>query len=237
VLQFILVLTENRKGNIMEMQTVRQVSLDFGVSARMLRYYEQIGLLGSSRRDDYAYRVYDDNAIRRLRQIIILRKLQIPVRQIKDILDNPDAATAIEIFKANIAELQNEITALKTIKSALEIFVAKIEELAAVKLNLNLLTDDSVLKLAESLSLIQRNVRENKTMEELNRASEELEKGAGKNVQIVYRPPATIAFLYHKCAPTAEVKPRKEIESIMKKFIEDTNLFQLKTDMRVFIIE
>ena len=44
-------------------------------------------------------------------------------------------------------------------KSALAILVAKIEELAAVRVNLNLLTDKSVMKLAESLSLIQRNVK------------------------------------------------------------------------------
>ena len=49
-------------------------------------------------------------------------------------------------------------------KSALAISVAKIEELAAVRVNLNLLTDKSVMKLAESLSLIQRNVKENKMM-------------------------------------------------------------------------
>ena len=56
-------------------------------------------------------------------------------------------------------------------KSALAILVAKIEELAAVRVNLNLLTDKSVMKLAESLSLIQRNVKENKMMNRIHRAS------------------------------------------------------------------
>ena len=77
----------------MELQTVRQVSLEYGISNRMLRYYEQIGLIESSRIDDYAYRVYDQVAIKRLQQIIILRKLQIPVKQIKDILNNQNAVT------------------------------------------------------------------------------------------------------------------------------------------------
>ena len=154
----------------MEFQTVGQVSKTFGISAQMLRYYERSGLLRSLRKDDYAYRVYDDENIKRLQQIIILRKLQIPVKQICVVLNNPDAATAIEIFKANISELQTEINALSTIKTALEIFVAKIEELAAVRLNLNLLTDESVVKLAESLSLTQKNVKEIKTMDELNQA-------------------------------------------------------------------
>lgn len=33
----------------------------------MLRYYEQMGLIKSNRKKDYAYRVYDEDAISRLR--------------------------------------------------------------------------------------------------------------------------------------------------------------------------
>jgi len=202
----------------------------------MLRYYEQSGLIASQRKAGYSYRVYDDANILRLQRVVILRKLQIPVKQIGVVLNNPDAATAIDIFKANISELQNEITALETIKSALEIFVAKIEEMAAVQLNLNVLTDDSVMKLAQSLSLIQRNVNENKTMDELNQASEQLNKLAGKEVRIVYRPPATMATINYNDngTPPEEGKARKEAETLAKKFIEDTDLYRLKPDMRVF---
>ena len=61
-------------------------------------------------------------------------------------------------------------------KSALAILVAKIEELAAVRVNLNLLTDKSVMKLAESLSLIQRNVKENSV--KVSTGSAQRKKGA-----------------------------------------------------------
>ncbi|MDF2612139.1 MAG: MerR family transcriptional regulator [Lachnospiraceae bacterium] len=37
----------------MELQTISQVSKDYGISARMLRYYEQVGLIESLRKDDY----------------------------------------------------------------------------------------------------------------------------------------------------------------------------------------
>lgn len=47
----------------MKLKTIRQISLDCGVSRRMLSYYEEIGLIKSTRKDDYAYRVYDKNAI------------------------------------------------------------------------------------------------------------------------------------------------------------------------------
>ncbi|MCL2286715.1 MAG: MerR family transcriptional regulator [Firmicutes bacterium] len=176
----------------MKLQTANQVSKMLGVSTQMLRYYERIGLVESLRKEDYAYRVYDDENIKRLQQIVILRKLQIPIKQIKLILNNPDAATATEIFNSNISVLQNEITALETIKLALKIFVAKIEELAAVRLNLNLLTDDAVMELAEKLSLTQKNVKENVTMSELNKmiinlAHESLKLHNNKKPQRVIR--------------------------------------------------
>ena len=58
-------------------QTIGTVSKNLGISSRMLRYYEQIGLIESKRVENYAYRVYDEEAIRRLRQIILLRKLRV----------------------------------------------------------------------------------------------------------------------------------------------------------------
>jgi len=220
----------------MDLQTVSQVSKTLGISAQMLRYYERSGLVKSLRKEDYAYRVYDDENVKRLQQIIILRKLQIPVKQIAIIFDTPNAATALKIFNENITAVQTEITALETIKSALEIFVTKIEELAAVRLNMNLLTDESVMKLAQSLSLIQKNVKENVSMDELSKASEKLEKMAESNVRIVYRPPATIAYFRFKNIGMTPTKgqERKEAEAIMQKFIEDTNMYKLKPDLRVF---
>ena len=211
----------------MELQTVSQVSKTFGISAQMLRYYERSGLLKSLRKDGYAYRVYDDENIRRLQQIIILRKLQIPVKQICVILNHPEVTTAIEIFKANIGELQTEITALETIKSALELFVTKIEELSAVRLNLNLLTDESVMKLAESLSLIQRNVKENKIMDELNRANEELNKLTDKDVRIVFLPPATVAAYQYEGD-----EPELAVAKVIDKFVRDHDLPRIKPDLR-----
>ena len=76
----------------LQLQTVSAVSKKFGISTRMLRYYEQIGLIESQRKEDYSYRVYNEIAVNRLRQIILLRKLRISMKQIKDILDKQEIA-------------------------------------------------------------------------------------------------------------------------------------------------
>ena len=98
-----------------QMQTISTVSKNLGTSSRMLRYYEQIGLIESQRVEDYAYRVYDEQAIRRLRQIIILRKLRVPVKQIREIFGNRSALGIIEVFEKNIRELDEQMTALSTV--------------------------------------------------------------------------------------------------------------------------
>jgi DNA-binding transcriptional MerR regulator len=193
----------------------------------MLRYYEQVGLLTSGRKDDYAYRVYDANALVRLQQIIILRKLQIPIKQIAVILNNPNAATAIEILKANISEIQAEINALTTIKTVLEAFADKIEKLAAVRLNLNLLTDESVVKLVDSLSLVQKNIKEITAMENLNKASEQLEKRT--DVRIVHLPPFTVAV-----TQSFGKDHEQEAYDAISQFAKVTNLLAVKPDARSF---
>jgi len=158
----------------MELQTIRQISQDYGISRQMLCYYEQIGLLESQRKEDYAYRVYDEAALKRLQQIIILRKLQIPIKQIKDILTNQNAVEVIEIFERNISELDEQITALSTVRSILAHFVHELREKADVQLKLDLLDDKTMLAMIGSLSFSENKIKEKISMEDLNKASEVL---------------------------------------------------------------
>jgi len=163
----------------MELQKVSQVAKIFDISTRTLRYYEKIGLIQSIRNEENSYRYYDDTVLKRIQQIVILRKLQIPVKQIAIILDSPDTAIATDIFSENITALQNEITALETIKSALEIFVAKIKEIADVRLNLNILTNDAVMELANTLSLTKKVCSANFSQPAVNTET----KGFGRKMQ------------------------------------------------------
>ena len=71
------------------MKTVKEVSRLTGVSVRTLHHYDAIGLLKPSRVTEAGYRLYDDAALRRLQSILLLRELQFPLKQIKQILDAP----------------------------------------------------------------------------------------------------------------------------------------------------
>ena len=129
----------NRKegvNNMNQMQTIGTVSKNLGISSRMLRYYEQIGLIESRRVENYAYRVYDEEAIRRLRQIILLRKLRVSVKQIRELFGNSSAMGVIEVFEQNIRELDEQMTALSTVKSILSRLVQELREKANLHLQL-----------------------------------------------------------------------------------------------------
>lgn len=211
----------------MELKTISEVSKTFSISTRTLRYYEQIGLIKSSKKEGYAYRVYDENSILSLQQIIILRKLRIPLKQIKDMLGKQEIVEAIEIFKKNVSELNDEINALATIREILYIFIKKLEEKGNGKLKFNLLNEESILKIIDSLSLQKSNLREEKSMEDLNKASEDL--SILKNVRIIQLPPCTVAAS-HYIGENPEDNAGKQLE----KFLKDSNLYQIKPDARVF---
>ncbi len=66
----------------MKLTTITEISREMSLSTRTLRYYEQIGLIESVKKEDYAYRTYDEATVTRLQQILVLRKLRIPLKQI-----------------------------------------------------------------------------------------------------------------------------------------------------------
>lgn len=72
------------------MKTVKEVSEITGVSIRTLRYYVEIGLLKPAAMTEAGYRLYDNRTIERLQEILFFRELEIPLADIRRILDNPD---------------------------------------------------------------------------------------------------------------------------------------------------
>ena len=83
----------------MEHLTISQVSRKYGVTPRMLRHYEKIGLIKAERREDYAYRIYDEEAVRRLQQIIMLRKLRLPLKEIAILLGDTDQGESLRLLQ------------------------------------------------------------------------------------------------------------------------------------------
>ena len=76
------------------MRTVKEISGLTGISVRTLHYYDEIGLLKPTQKSDAGYRLYDDRALEILQQILFFREFDIPLKEIKAVLENPDLANA-----------------------------------------------------------------------------------------------------------------------------------------------
>jgi MerR family transcriptional regulator, thiopeptide resistance regulator len=83
-------------GRTQEMTTwtVGQVADVFGVTVRTLHHYDAIGLLTPSERSRAGYRLYTDEDLTRLQQIVVYRRLEMPLEEIATLLDSDEDAVS-----------------------------------------------------------------------------------------------------------------------------------------------
>lgn len=104
------------------MMTVKEVSELTGVSVRTLHHYDEIGLLKPSGKSEGGYRLYDEDALERLQQILLFRSLEFPLKEIKRILDSPDfdpkkaLEQQIEMLELKKEHIENLILFAKGLK-------------------------------------------------------------------------------------------------------------------------
>ena len=72
------------------MKTISQVAKLTGVSVRTLQYYDEIGLLSPSELTPAGYRLYDENALQTLQQILFFRELDFSLKEIIKIMQDSD---------------------------------------------------------------------------------------------------------------------------------------------------
>jgi len=103
------------------MKTVKEVSDLTGISVRTLHYYDRIGLLAPTAKSGGGYRLYDDKALETLQQILFFREFDLPLREIKAVLENP------ALDRERILTMQRRMLAAK--KERLERLIAGIDDL------------------------------------------------------------------------------------------------------------
>lgn len=107
---------------------IGQVAQASGVSSKMIRYYEQTGLIPKAARRDSGYRDYDDSDIHRLRFIRGARDLGFTVEQIGDLLalwsDRERASADVKALALG------HVHALKQKQAEIGAMIATLENLA-----------------------------------------------------------------------------------------------------------
>ena len=108
---------------------IKDVSERYDITARTLRYYEDMGLISSTRSEDYAYRLYDKAAIKRLEQILVLRKLNISIRDIKRIFNSSSSDVVLEILGQKVQNIDDEDALLHELKEIVLGFIRQIKQM------------------------------------------------------------------------------------------------------------
>ena len=103
------------------MKTVKEIAKLTGISARTLHYYDEIGLLKPTQKSEAGYRLYDEKALETLQQILFFREFDIPLKDIKTVIQNPS-------FDRNqILQMQRKMLVAK--KERIERLIASIDDI------------------------------------------------------------------------------------------------------------
>jgi MerR family copper efflux transcriptional regulator len=104
---------------------IGEASAATGVSAKMIRRYEQAGMIPPAQRTFAGYRLYGDAALHRLRVIKRARLLGFPVKQIELLLglwnDRQRSSAEVKaLAQAHAAELRSRIAEMQAMQRTLE---------------------------------------------------------------------------------------------------------------------
>lgn len=103
------------------MMTVKEIAELTGISARTLHYYDEIGLFVPTSKSEAGYRLYDDKALETLQQILFFREFDIPLKEIKAVMENPD------LDRNQILQMQRKMLMVK--KERIERLIASIDDI------------------------------------------------------------------------------------------------------------
>lgn len=104
---------------------IGDAALASGVSAKMIRHYEEIGLIPKANRSDAGYRTYTERDIHLLRFIKQGRLLGFSIKQIAELiglwLDQSRPSSKVkQLALTHIGELDDKIKELQAMKATLE---------------------------------------------------------------------------------------------------------------------
>lgn len=109
----------------MSAMNIGQAAKATGVSTKMIRHYESVGLFPEAARTDSGYRQYADKDLHTLRFIRRARDLGFSIAQIRELLalwqDRRRPSRQVKAFaQAHIQELDQKLSEIQAMKATLE---------------------------------------------------------------------------------------------------------------------
>lgn len=121
---------------------INEVEALVGITKKNIRFYEEQGLLAPRRNTDNGYRDYGEEEVLRLRQIKLLRKLGVPIEEIRRMFSG--AHTLEDGMRRHLITLERE-------RQNLEQSICLCRELQSAELTLDTLDSAAILERMEAM--------------------------------------------------------------------------------------
>lgn len=102
---------------------VKEVADLVGISVRTLHHYDEIGLLTPDQTTESGYRLYSDENLETLQQILFFKELDFPLKKIKEIIHNPsfNRLEALQLQRKMLLEKKSRLEKMiKTIEKTIQ---------------------------------------------------------------------------------------------------------------------
>ncbi|MDY6784557.1 MAG: MerR family transcriptional regulator [Cyanobacteriota bacterium] len=110
---------------------IGELAQQTGLSIRTLHYYDEIGLLSPSHRNEVGHRLYSVEDIMRLQQIVSLRQLRFSLKEIRECLDNP-AFSLPKVIDLHRGRIREQMALSRTLIERLNGIARQLESTQAV---------------------------------------------------------------------------------------------------------
>ncbi|NRD78063.1 MerR family transcriptional regulator [Bacillus sp. BRMEA1] len=113
-----------------EVMTIDAVSRQLGITSRTLRYYEEVGLISPVLRSSGGHRLFDQNTIERLRQILQLKDyLGISLQEIQEVMDAEDSIKELRLsFQEKVDSVDEQRLVVKQYIAVLHNLIDKMNK-------------------------------------------------------------------------------------------------------------
>ena len=211
------------------MKTVKEISDVTGISVRTLHYYDEIGLLKPTKKSDAGYRLYDDKALETLQQVLFFREFDIPLKEIKAVMENP------VLERNQILQMQRQMLVAK--KERMERLINSIDDILKGdnKMDFAIFSKTEVEEMFQTMiehmpeDMKNLAVKEFGSVEEWKKhyievvSAEEMQKGYAKVVEWYGGKEKFLSVANNPSSKEVAESYNKRIEGILQKLIAKRN--------------
>ena len=181
----------------------------YDISNRTLRYWEEMGILKSSRMEN-GYRYFDCDSMVRINQIVLLRKLKMPIADIERIFMAADFGMAADMLTGHLANLKQNAAVYISLIAIVESLIQHIKESQSLNQIFDRLEAESA-----NIDLRHRDAPQNKLSERVALMSND----QLSNVRIVSLAAMTMAAYRAESAT-----PEDDCSKVFNKFVQKNKL-------------